>query len=131
MLEIGASAEAAVTVQASDTAQALSLSAEDSFPAVFATSRMIALMELAAARAMKTLLKPGQFSVGLSIDVRHTAATPIGSTVRAIATYLGPEGKAYRFRIEAFDNAGTIGEGLHTRAIVDAERLVAGAERRR
>jgi len=76
-------------------------------------------------------LQDGQLSVGISIDVRHTAATPIGSTVRALATYLGAKQGTFRFRVEAFDDAGPIGEGEHTRAIVDTERLVAGAERRK
>jgi fluoroacetyl-CoA thioesterase len=130
MLEIGASAEASFVVQQSDTAEALAISAEDSFPAVFATSRMIALMELAAARSMKALLKPGELYVGVSLNVRHTAATPVGGKVRAVATYQGQEGKLHRYKVEAFDDAGPIGEGDHTRAIVATERLLTGAARR-
>ena len=51
--------------------------------------------------------------------------------VRAVATYLGPEGKLYRFKVEAFDDAGSIGGGEHTRAIVATERLMAGAAKRK
>jgi len=131
MLEIGASAEASLTVQHSDTAQALAISPGDSFPEVLATSRMILLMEVAAARAMNPMLLDGQMSVGVSVNVKHTAATPIGCVVRAIASYLGPEGKLHRFKVEAFDAAGPIGEGEHTRAVVAIERLLAGAERRK
>lgn len=131
MLTIGASREANITVQLSDTAQALSISVEDSFPAVFATSRMIALMELAAARVVKPLLQEGQLSVGVSLNVKHTAATPVGGIVRVVATYQGPEGKLHRFKVEAFDDAGPIGEGEHTRAIVATERLLSGAQRRK
>jgi len=131
MLEIGASAEASLTVQHSDTAHALAISPGDSFPEVLATSRMILLMEVAAARAMNPMLLEGQMSVGVSVNVKHTAATPIGCIVRAIASYLGPEGKLHRFKVEAFDAAGAIGEGEHTRAVVATERLLAGAERRK
>ena len=131
MIEVGAAAEISLTVQPSDTAQALSISPQDTFPEVLATSRMIALMELAAARAMKPLLQSGQLSVGVTVNIKHTAATPVGCVVRAVATYLGPEGKAYRFKVEAFDEAGPIGEGEHTRAIIATERLLTGAERRR
>ena len=131
MIEVGSTAEAALTVTPGDTAEALSVSGEDAFPAVFATSRMIALMELAAARLMKPLLAAGQLSVGVSVNVRHTAATPVGCRVRAVATYLGPEGKLSRFRVEAFDEAGSIGDGEHTRAVVATDRLIAGAEKRR
>jgi predicted thioesterase len=92
---------------------------------------MIALMELAAARLMKPLLQPGQLSVGVSVHIRHTAPTPVGGKVRAVATYLGPEGKLSRFKVEAFDEAGLIGDGEHTRAVVATERLLAGALKRR
>ncbi len=120
-----------MTVQQSDTAQALSLAPEDDFPPVFATSRMIALMELAAARLMKPMLEAGQLSVGVSLDVGHIAATPVGCQVRAVAKYLGSEGKLHRFTVEAFDEAGPIGAGEHTRAVINQDRLLAGAERRK
>jgi fluoroacetyl-CoA thioesterase len=131
MLNNGEWAEAGFVVQESDTAERLAISNEDAFPKVFATSRMIALMELAAARAMKKLLRPEQLSVGVSLNVRHTAATPVGSAVRATATYIGSEDKLLVFKVEAFDESGTIGDGEHTRAIVDTERLLSGASRRR
>ena len=128
-MRVGDTADASFVVQPSDTAKALS--PQDDFPDVFATSRMVALMELAAARALKPLLQPGQLSVGVTLNIRHTAATPVGGKVRAVATYLGPEGKLFRFKVQAFDDAGPIGEGEHTRAIIDAERLVTGAARRK
>jgi len=130
MVNVGDSAEASLTVQLSDTALALSTFAGDSFPAVFATSRMIALMELAAARVMRPSLRDGQLSVGVSVDIKHTAATPVGGEVRAVATFLGHEGKLFKFKVEAFDDAGSIGEGAHTRAVIATERLLAGAARR-
>lgn len=130
MIKPGDSAEAGFVVQQGDTAQGLSIAPEDEFPPVFATSRMVALMELAAARVLKPLLQPGELSVGVVVNVRHTAATPVGVPVRALATYLGPEGRLHRFRLEAFDEAGPIGEGEHTRAIISTERLMKGAARR-
>ena len=131
MINVGDSAEAGLTVHHSDTAHALALDPGDVFPEVLSTTRMIALMELAAARVLRPLLQEGQLSVGVSVNVSHTAATPVGSMVRAVATYLGPEGKLYRFRVEAFDEAGSIGEGEHVRAIIATERLLAGAARRK
>lgn len=131
MINLGDFAKAAFTVQFSDTASALSISPEDNFPEVFATSRMIALMELAAARLMRPLLQDGQLSVGVSLNVKHTAATLVGCKVTAIATYLGSEGKLFHFKVEAFDEAGSIGEGEHWRAIINTERLLAGAARRK
>ena len=77
-MQIGDTAEAKMEVRLEDTARALSLESGDEFPEVFATSRMIALMELAAARLMRPLLGDDQLSVGVGVDVRHLAATPVG-----------------------------------------------------
>jgi len=131
LIAAGDTGRAGLRVGPADTAEAIALGPEDAFPAVFATSRMVALMELAAARLMKPLLEPGQLSVGVALEVQHKAATPVGCRVEAVATFLGMAGPLYRFRVEAFDEAGSVGEGEHTRAIVRTERLLAGAERRR
>jgi predicted thioesterase len=130
-LDLGETAEVGLIVQPSDTAEAVLVSSEDRFPAVFATARMVALMELAAARVLKSHLEDGQMSVGVSVNVNHTAATPVGAEVRAKATYLGREGKFFKFKVEAFDNAGLIGQGEHVRAIVSTERLLTGAAKRK
>jgi fluoroacetyl-CoA thioesterase len=130
MLTHGTSAEASFITADRDMASALPIEEGDEFPEVLATSRMVALMELAAARAMRPVLQAGELSVGVMVNVRHLAATPNHTRVSAIATYLGAEAKLYRFRIEAFDPGGKIGEGEHTRAIVKAERLIQGAQSR-
>jgi fluoroacetyl-CoA thioesterase len=122
--------EATLVVRAEDSARALALSPGDDFPEVLATTRMIGLMELAAARLMRAALGPGQLSVGVGVDVKHLAATPVGVEVKAAATFLGMEGKLYRFKVQAFDRGGLIGDGHHTRAIVATERLLSGAAAR-
>jgi fluoroacetyl-CoA thioesterase len=127
---IGTQAEAAWTVSESDLASVLAGPGE-SLPPVFATARMVALMEIAAMRVLAPTLAPGQESVGVLVEITHTAATPPGARVRAVATYLGRAGKLHEFDVVAFDEAGEIGRGKHRRAVVDGERLVAGAERRR
>ena len=129
-MNVGDSEEARFTVQPSDSAQALEMAPGDSFPNVFATSRMVTFMEIAATRLMRRLLEPGQHSVGVTVHIKHTAPTPIGGNVRTVATYLGPDGKLFRFKVEAFDDAGPIGDGEHTRAIVTTSRLMAGAAKR-
>lgn len=124
-------AEASLVVRPEDTARHIALAADDPFPEVFATARMIALMEVAAARAMRPLLGAGQLSVGVAVSVRHTAATPVGCRVRAVATWLRTDAKLVHFKIEAFDDAGPIGFGEHTRAVIESARLLNGAELRR
>jgi len=117
-------------VQSKDLAKELSIDDNDEFPEVFATSRMVALMELAAARLMKPLLKEGELSVGVNVNVNHLAATPNKEVVRSVATFKGMEGKLFKFEVALFDNGGKAGFGTHTRAIVKTERLLQGAQGR-
>jgi fluoroacetyl-CoA thioesterase len=124
------SATADLHVTADELASSLRLDADDPFPAVFATSRMIALMELAASRVLRPLLEDDELSVGVSVDVVHTAATPPGCVVTATARYLGQDGKHYLFDVSASDDAGEIGRGTHKRAVVSTSRLLAGAAKR-
>jgi predicted thioesterase len=129
-LAAGDTATATLTVAPSDLASILNFEPGDEFPPVFATSRMIALMEVAAARLLRPLQHEGQLSVGVSVDVVHTAATPPGGTVTATAKFVAREGKLYVFEVSAADDAGEVGRGTHKRAIVSAERLLAGAAQR-
>jgi len=117
-------------VQSKDLAKELSIDANDDFPEVFATSRMVALMELAAARLMKPLLQDGELSVGVNVNINHIAATPNNEVVNTVATFKGMEGKLFSFEVELFDNGGKAGFGTHTRAIVKTERLLQGAQGR-
>jgi len=115
-------------IRAEDLASTLRGAME--LPPVLATSRMIAWMELAAARCLEPILEKGQLSVGVTVDIKHTAATPIGANVRASARYLGREGKLYAFEVWAEDPAGEIGRGRHMRAVIDRDRLMSSAQRR-
>ena len=128
---LNSTASARLKVAPSDLASTLNFEPGDSFPPVFATSRMVALMEVAAARVLGPHLGAGETSVGVSINVVHTAATPPGGTVTAAARFVGRDGKLFLFELSASDDAGEIGRGTHKRAIVTAERIVAGAARRK
>lgn len=130
MLERNQTSEATQIIKHTDLASALPLSSEDEFPEVFATSRMIALMELAAARMMKQLCQEKELSVGVGVNVIHIAATPVGENVKAIATFIRQEDKLYHFKVEVFDDGGLVGKGEHTRAVVNTERLINSAKKR-
>jgi predicted thioesterase len=117
-------------IQSTDLAKYLSNDPNDNFPEVFATSRMIAIMELTAARLMKSELKKGELSVGVNVNVTHIAATPDNEEVNVVATFTGMQGKLYQFNVEMFDKGGKAGFGTHTRAIVNTSRLVQGAKDR-
>jgi fluoroacetyl-CoA thioesterase len=128
--EINATATAELIVGPNDLASSISAEHGDSFPAVLATARMVALMETAAARVLQPLLGPGELSVGVTVDIIHSAPTPSGAEVIATARYTGREGKLFVFEISASDNGGEIGRGSHKRAIVETERLLLVAAKR-
>ncbi len=126
-MEVDSKVELTYTVQSKDLAKNLSTEAQDEFPEVFATSRMIAVMELAAARLMKPSLSENELSVGVNVNVTHLAATPNNEEVKAVATYKGKKGSFYKFSVELYDRGGKVGIGTHTRAIVETKRLVQDA----
>lgn len=92
---------------------------------VFATPAMVALMEQAAMLAAKKLLQEGESSVGIEISTSHLKASRIGSTIRATAILEQQDGRRLKFRVEAYDGDTLIGEGSHTRFIVDKSRFLA------
>lgn len=126
-----ASCELTHRVEEHDLASRLRIAGSGEFPPVYATSRMIALMESAAAKCLEPLLDPGELSVGVTVEVKHTAPSPSGVDVTASARFVGRDGKLFRFEVAARDPAGEIGTGTHLRAIVQIDRIVQGAERRR
>lgn len=128
--EMNATATAQRVVGPEDLASALPLEMGDAFPAVFATARMIGLMEIAASRVLLPFVGPGEMSVGVTVDVNHTAPTPLGATVTATARYAGRDGKMFLFEVSVSDPGGEVGRGWHKRAIVSTERLLSGAARR-
>jgi predicted thioesterase len=91
---------------------------------VFATPAMIALMEMTALSAVDPLLPDGWSTVGTGLNVKHLAATPPGMRVRCEAELLELDGRRLLFRVDAFDEAGKIGEGTHERFIVENERFL-------
>jgi fluoroacetyl-CoA thioesterase len=128
--ELNTTASAELVVGPQDLASSISVQAGDQFPAVLATARMVALMEIAASRVLKPLLGPGELSVGVTVDITHTAPTPPGAQVTTTARYAGREGKLFLFEVSASDPGGEIGRGWHKRAIVTSERLQSGAAKR-
>ena len=128
--ELNATATAQLVVGPQDLASSISVETNDQFPAVLATARMVALMEIAASRVLKPLLGPGELSVGVTVDITHTAPTPPGVQVTTTARYAGREGKLFLFEVSASDPGGEIGRGWHKRAIVTSERLQSGAAKR-
>src|SRR5262245_21732159 len=82
-------------------------------PAVYGTPMMILHMEMAAGSAIQACLQAGYVSVGMMVNIRHLAATPVGRTVRATARVVAIEAKSVLFEVEAWDGDRKIGDGTH------------------
>ena len=94
---------------------------------VFGTPFMAAMMENAAMTCLQNFLEEGQGSVGTHLNISHDAPTPIGMKVWAEAEIVSvsENGKMVDFQVKAWDEKGPIGQGTHTRAIINNERFLA------
>jgi len=97
---------------------------------VLATPVMINVIEAAALAAVEHLLPAGHQSLGIHLDVRHFAATPIGMRVRATAELTAVDGRTLSFRVEARDDKEPIGDGSHQRVVVNVARFDARVQKK-
>ena len=87
-------------------------------PPVLSTPSLVNMMELASRENIRTLLGAGEDTVGVSVNIKHLAATPVGMRVRVVSKLVRLEGRIYTCEVEAFDEFDKIGEGTHERASV-------------
>ncbi len=120
-MEIGLTFTSTTVVDNTNTAVALGSGDME----VFATPAMVALMENAAMNAVAPHLEAGQTTVGTEISTTHIKASALGATITATATLTAIEGRKLTFAVTAHDGDNIIGEGTHTRFIVDRERFLA------
>jgi fluoroacetyl-CoA thioesterase len=90
---------------------------------VLATPVMINVMEAAALAAIEHLLPGGHQSLGTHLNIGHYAATPVGMRLRATAEVTKIDGRTVEFRVEAHDEKERVGDGTHTRVVVNVERF--------
>lgn len=121
MLKTGLSFTAEAVVEKSNTAAVMGSGDME----VFATPAMVALMENAAMNAVAVALPVGSATVGTEVNVAHMKASPLGAAIKATAELTAIDGRKLTFRVEAADGSGAIGEGSHTRYIVDREKFLA------
>ena len=119
-MEIGLKYQSRVVVSADNTA--LKLGSGDM--EVFATPAMIALMENAAMLAVAAELPEGSATVGTQMNTSHIKASPLGAVITASAELTAVDGRKLTFAVKAWDEKGVIGEGEHTRFVVDRARFL-------
>ena len=91
---------------------------------VFSTPSMTLLVEMAAHKVAEPHLKPGQGQVGLSVNIRHLAPTPIGKQVRAEAELTGIDRRKLTFKVKVFDDVEQVGEAEHERFVIDVDKYI-------
>ena len=93
----------------------------DGMPAVVSTPNIIQFLERTARHMLTPHLEADERSVGLEIDIRHLAPTPVGQTIHCRAQVIAVEDRKITFQIEARDQQEVIVRGLHKRAVIRTE----------
>lgn len=114
-LRVGLIGEAVLNVTSKETALALGSGSLE----VFATPALVAQLEAAAVSAIHPYLPDGMTSVGIEISVQHLSATPIGEQVVSMAEITRIDGKRIILEVRAWDERELIGQGTHTRYLID------------
>jgi len=125
-LKVGEKNFVEITVTESDTALAM----KSGSLKVLATPKLICLVEEAAATLAEKFLPAEYTSVGISVDVKHTAPTPVGLKVRVEVELVEVDGRKLTFAVTASDAAGEVFNGRHDRFIVNREKFQSKANMR-
>jgi fluoroacetyl-CoA thioesterase len=99
-------------------------------PPVFATALLVGFVEWTCIEALRPFLGEGQRTVGVHVDLSHSAATPIGMKVTAEIELVERNDRKLRFKVLVRDEADLISEGFHERYIIDIERFMARLEKK-
>lgn len=123
MLDVGRKLDITFTVDLSVTAKTVGSGTLE----VLATPVMIARLEQAAWQAVAPELEEGSSTVGTYMEIKHLSPSPLGMEVVCSAELVKIEGRLLHFHLTARDQQGIIGEGVHTRAIVQSAKFLAKA----
>jgi fluoroacetyl-CoA thioesterase len=124
-LKSGDRARFSMTVQPADTVPALfaDRNAFPEMPVVFATANMVGLMEWACVEQMRPFYEDGEGSLGVHVDVDHTAPTLPGQVVTVETEVEQVDGRFIWFKVVAHDGIDQIGAGRHRRAVIRNEKF--------
>ena len=97
--------------------------AHDGMPQILCTPWLIWFLEHAARNAVLPFLEPGESTVGVAVNMEHTAATPLGASVLCSARVIYVDGPLISFQLEAHDEHEKIAAGTHKMRVIEAARL--------
>ncbi len=91
---------------------------------VFATPAMISIMESTAHTSVQKYLPDGFITLGIEVNIKHLKATPVGMKVNCESKLINVGGRKLTFEVNAYDEKGLIGTGLHVRFIVETKKFM-------
>jgi fluoroacetyl-CoA thioesterase len=86
---------------------------------VLATPSMIAFVERVAHKMLEQRLPAGFSSVGVEVNMRHMAPSPVGARVRVHCQVVVVDGKRVNFTSQVWEGNELVGEGTHQRVVID------------
>ena len=89
---------------------------------VFSTPEMVRFMERCVVDGLQPYLAPGKNAVGVRVDIKHLAPTPVGMEVSVKCTLLDIDRRRLTFTFEVCDAIETIGEGKYESFVVERAR---------
>jgi fluoroacetyl-CoA thioesterase len=92
-------------------------------PDVLATGYLVAIIEWACIHAVNEHLDDGEQTLGVHVDPSHEAQTVPGDTLTVTTELARVTGRQLTFTVTAADDAGTVCQGTHQRAIIDCTRF--------
>lgn len=123
MLQVGTKGKKTVVVTSENTAENML----SGLLPVYATPSLIAFMEYTCSDTVQPFLEAGMGTVGTLVNIKHTSASPVGSTITCECELEQIDGRRLVFKVTAHDDFGPVGEGVHERFIINNEKFIAKA----
>jgi fluoroacetyl-CoA thioesterase len=93
-------------------------------PPVLATAYLVAFVEWTCVRALADHLLEGEASLGIQVELSHSAATPVGMKATAAIELIEVRGRRLRFKVACRDARDEIAAGFHERFVIDEARFL-------
>lgn len=120
MLKEGITLTLEKVVKAEETAAKVASGALE----VFSTPMLIAFMEQTSFELAQQYMKEGDTTVGVSVNIKHLKANLVGDRLKCISILEKIDGKRLDFSVKVYHNENVVGEGEHSRFIVNEEKFL-------